>query len=76
MTRYAKVYGGSQNTVAAYLPEGYAVLDVHDDGAVIVSGTDHLGWTLDAYVIPRLGSGGMFAKETTKEDINKTGEIE
>jgi len=31
------------------------------DGAVIVEGKDHAGWTAEGYVIPRLASGGMFA---------------
>jgi hypothetical protein len=68
MTRYAKVYGATQSTVAAYLPAGYKVVEVDDDGAVIISGTDNLGWTLDDYVIPRLRSGGIVAKEVTRPD--------
>jgi hypothetical protein len=31
--------------------------------AVVVSGRDHAGWTLDSYVIPRLGSGSFGATE-------------
>lgn len=34
------------------------------DDCVVIEGQDHYGWTLDKYVIPRLGSGGMRADET------------
>lgn len=33
------------------------------DNVVVIGGEDWSGWTLDKYVIPRLGSGGMRADE-------------
>ena len=33
------------------------------DDCVVIQGEDYAGWTLDKYVIPRLGSGGMRADE-------------
>ncbi len=73
MRRYAVVRGLGCNAekVATYLPPNYRV-----EGAatlnetwgtpykvVVISGVDAHGWTLDDYVIPRLGSGLMSAKE-------------
>src|SRR5262249_32910773 len=68
--RYALVrgHGITAEKVAAYLPRNYRVEGValvhpfKDDYAetvVVVGGRDHHGWTLDGYVIPRLGSGLM-----------------
>ena len=48
--------------VAAYLPGNYRVIDAAD-GIVTIEGEDNLGWTLDGYVIPRLASGMIHAKE-------------
>jgi hypothetical protein len=50
-------------TVAAYLPSNYAVLAVDQDGSVIIGGIDNHGWTLDAYVIPRLASGMIHCEQ-------------
>ncbi len=73
MRRYALVRGHniSEEKVAAYLPGNYRVEGTvtltepwgDEYQAVVVSGTDDHGWTLDAYVIPRLGSGLMAARE-------------
>ena len=64
--------------VAAYLPANYKIVEVvtgtlketeeYSGTAgkpckVIISGIDNHGWTLDGYVIPRLGSGMIAAKE-------------
>ena len=55
-----------ERVVAKYLPENYTieavVEDVELDGfpypqAIVVSGRDVAGWTLDGYVLPRLASG-------------------
>lgn len=59
--RYALV-GSPATQIAAYLPDNYHVLGVVDDQTVI-GGRDRAGWTLDAYVIPRLASGLYFATE-------------
>ena len=48
-------------TIAAYLPSNYSVEWVGDE--LIISGIDRAGWTLDGYVIPRLGSGLIVATE-------------
>ena len=50
--------------VAGYLPSNYAVLTETDD-QIFIQGSDNAGWTLDDYVIPRLGSGLIFAREIT-----------
>lgn len=62
--------GITPERVAAYLPSNYSVLDSditeHGGGdTVVIGGRDNAGWTLDAYVLPRLASGLMFGKETT-----------
>jgi hypothetical protein len=62
--RYALVTGlhADVETVARYLPSNYRVLGTTSHG-VVIQGTDNAGWTLDAYLIPRLGSGLMRAVE-------------
>jgi hypothetical protein len=65
MTRYAKIKlrgSDTPETVAVYLPENYEVIADSDD-TVWIAGEDHAGWTLDAYVLPRLASGLMFGEE-------------
>ena len=57
------------STVGAYLPTNYACyLSTANNLTfkVIIRGEDSAGWTLDGYVIPRLASGNMYAKETTE----------
>jgi len=54
--------------VRAYLPHNYeAALSTANNLTfkVRITGTDDHGWTLDGYVIPRLASGWIFAKEVT-----------
>lgn len=72
-TRYALVRGNDVTTerVAAYLPRNYKVVCTASafnpvDGTcdvVLIEGKDSDGWTLDDYVIPRLGSGMMAVEE-------------
>jgi hypothetical protein len=58
VTRYAIVRGGATaEVVARYLPSNYQVVGTIEGGSVIIAGYDSAGWTLDDYVIPRLGSG-------------------
>ena len=46
------------------LPTNYQVVHVSKDGeGVLISGVDDHGWTLEQYVIPRLGSGLFAARE-------------
>jgi hypothetical protein len=52
--------------VRAYLPGGYQVtgsMYVDNRPVIVIEGTDIAGWTLDDYVIPRLGSGMIHAHE-------------
>jgi hypothetical protein len=60
------VGGGSLSQVQAYLPANYTATE--DDGTIVIEGTDSAGWTLDDYVIPRLASGLIWARETTAEN--------
>jgi len=61
--RTAKVLGGTDlKTVRSYLPTNYTA-HVWNDGDVLIEGYDDHGWTLDGYVIPRLGSGLIVAVE-------------
>ena len=49
-------------TVAAYMPHNYVVTGMTSD-EVSIAGHDVAGWTLDDYVIPRLASGMITARE-------------
>lgn len=66
MLRYALVFprhnGLDVEQVKRYLPSNYQVIWTGEEGAVIAGRDDH-GWTLDGYVIPRLGSGLIRADE-------------
>ena len=66
-TRYAKVpqHNGrpTAQTVAAYLPANYHLAGYQPADAVLIEGEDNAGWTLDDYVIPRLGSGLIYCEE-------------
>ena len=44
-----------------YMPANYRVVE-HQHSLYLV-GSDVAGWTLDGYVLPRLGSGSIFATE-------------
>lgn len=52
--------------VEALLPLNYRVIgrDV-PNGFILIGGEDNAGWTLDGYVIPRLGSALIFTEEVT-----------
>ena len=52
----------SLEQVQRYLPANYEAF-VGETGAIIIQGHDNAGWTLDGYVIPRLASGLIFARE-------------
>ena len=51
--------------VAQYLPSMYKVIGTSPEGHVLIAGKDHQGWTLDGYVIPRLGSALIHCEEIT-----------
>ncbi len=65
--RTAVVNGGlraSLSQVRAYLPSNYeAAQNPYDDHEIVITGRDDHGWTLDGYVIPRLASGLIAARE-------------
>jgi hypothetical protein len=72
MTRYAIVKNAdSRKQAEAYLPNNYRIIHEYesvDDRdrplCFVIEGKDDHGWTLDGYVIPRLGSGLIWATET------------
>lgn len=66
MTRTATISSTRANleTVERYLPFNYSASLAHD-GSIVITGEDHHGWTLDGYVIPRLASGMIYAREVT-----------
>ena len=70
IARYAQVtLTWDRDKPEAYMPSNYAVLHTgeHPDNpkwrAAVIGGYDSAGWTLDAYVLPRLASGGMHGQE-------------
>lgn len=70
MERYALI--GSRHaldTVRAYMPTNYTanVLGTFDR-RILISGHDNAGWTLDSYVLPRLASGLIFAREVGADE--------
>lgn len=51
--------------VESYLPTNYAATwSPENGGTITIMGCDSAGCTMDGYVIPRLASGMMFARET------------
>jgi len=55
---------GQSKKVAQYLPMNYRVLGrTLDNNGTIIIGVDDHGWTLEDYVIPRLGSGLIACEE-------------
>jgi hypothetical protein len=64
--RYAKVIQSNGkptlDEVMAYLPSNYTATEDAYEG-LIISGEDVAGWTMDGYIIPRLGSGLITARE-------------
>lgn len=69
--RRARVSPGHNVTlesISSYLPHNYEAnyepcIGSSANPYIIIEGYDRAGWTLDGYVIPRLGSGLIFAKE-------------
>lgn len=71
MTRTAIVVGGADSLaqVQRYMPGNYEAREL-DTGVIEITGEDEAGWTLDGYVIPRLASGLIWAKEVDGEEAN------
>lgn len=62
--RIAIASTGKSKDVAQYLPNNFTVLGrTLDARGTIIVGVDDHGWSLDAYVIPRLGSALIACKE-------------
>ncbi|HWE82636.1 MAG TPA: hypothetical protein VG265_13385 [Gaiellaceae bacterium] len=55
----------------AYLPGNYAIV-AGLDGDYVIAGVDSHGWTLDDYVIPRLASGLIWAREIDGDELVAT----
>ena len=51
------------STVKRYLPSNYDIYREVNANTIEIHGVDKMGWTLDDYVIPRLGSGGYAVEE-------------
>jgi hypothetical protein len=84
VTRYALIRhkGTSVETLKRYLPDNYKVIytgsdpelpastgGLHREGKLtVIAGEDYAGWTLDDYVIPRLGSGLIGCREIAADD--------
>jgi hypothetical protein len=49
--------------VASLLPANYWILGTSTSDKVLIAGRDNAGWTLDGYVIPRLGSALIYTEE-------------
>lgn len=62
--RYTRAARPTASEVAAYMPSNYKVIHEAPE-AIYIAGEDRAGWTLDGYVIPRLQSGMIYAKEIT-----------
>ena len=62
--RIAIAHTGKSKDVAQYLPKNFQVLGrTLDNSGTIIVGVDDHGWSLDAYVIPRLGSALISCEE-------------
>lgn len=70
MIRYAIIYTADSDAVARYLPDNYSVIYCGKEPdrdlpsvVTVIGGTDHYGWTLGQFVLPRLASGLYFGQE-------------
>lgn len=78
MIRYALIASrgtqwDNERVVARYLPDNYKVVATvgpehlrypgNATQAFVIAGEDRFGWTLDGYVLPRLGSGVITGEE-------------
>ena len=76
-TRYARIDAERHNEITlekvqAYIPFNYRAHQVTDGtGDIYISGIDNAGWSMDGYVIPRLGSGLINAVEMSFEEVHE-----
>lgn len=74
--RYAIVTASADiEVIKGYLPANYHVVHIDPNGqGILIAGEDDHGWTLDGYVIPRLGSGLHACREVVPvfmgDDLN------
>jgi hypothetical protein len=73
MVRFAIVKGArSAKEVWAYLPHNFVVVGGgatrYPEHEYVICGIDEAGWTLDGYIIPRLSSGSIGAREITSTE--------
>ena len=71
--------------VAQYLPGNYSVIgrtmELENNKTsltlmgILIAGVDNYGWTLDDYVIPRLGSGMISCREISLQGLGKLYEV-
>ena len=52
--------------VQAYMPSNYRAFE--DRGNIYILGSDVAGWTMDDYILPRLGSGLIAARELSDRE--------
>jgi len=75
MTRYAiRLTVNAERdlrVVQRYLPSNYSASAVStpDGPGILISGIDVAGWTLGGYVLPRLASGNLSAREVYTADL-------
>lgn len=55
--------GGQLDRIRSYLPSNFTATYCPTEGHIRIEGYDRAGWTLDDYVIPRLASGLIAARE-------------
>lgn len=73
--RYAKIIkrprlADNAEQIARYLPDNYKIRGETDEFFVI-EGEDNAGWTMDAYVLPRLASGLVWGQEIDEDEAAK-----
>lgn len=69
MIRIAIAQTGKAKVVAEYLPNNYKVIGrTLDNAGTVIVGIDDHGWTLDGYVIPRLGTALIAVSEVIEVD--------
>jgi hypothetical protein len=68
--RYAIIENTTRSPLAMvqrYLPSNYTASMQGE--AILIEGVDSHGWTLDGYVIERLASGMIYAKEIFPNEV-------
>lgn len=53
---------GDVNVIRKYMPSNYDAEQLFDTEWVMIHGFDVAGWTMEDYVVPRLGSGNYYVR--------------